>query len=93
MLDEKYYLMENASATGSTLIEGWWTMTPAGFFSLGDTARAIIFYVNYNGTGLISYTYADYPLGIRPAISLKPTVKISSGNGTASSPYVISSAS
>lgn len=89
----KYYLMENASATGSTLMEGWWTMTPAGFFSLGDTARAIIFYVNYNGTGLISYTYADYPLGIRPAISLKPTVKISSGNGTASSPYVISSAS
>ena len=89
----KYYLMENASATGSTLIEGWWTMTPAGFFSLGDTARAIIFYVNYNGTGLISYTYADYPLGIRPEISLKPTVKISSGNGTASSPYVISSAS
>lgn len=89
----KYYLMENARATGSTLMEGWWTMTPAGFFSLGDTARAIIFYVNNNGTGLISYTYADYPLGIRPAISLKPTVKISSGNGTASSPYVISSAS
>ena len=89
----KYYLMENASATGSTLMEGWWTMTPAGFFSLGDTARAIMFYVNDNGTGLISYTYADYPLGIRPAISLKPTVKISSGNGTASSPYVISSAS
>ena len=89
----KYYLMENASATGSTLMEGWWTMTPAGFFSLGDTARANIFYVNDNGTGLISYTYADYPLGIRPAISLKPTVKISSGNGTASSPYVISSAS
>ena len=89
----KYYLMENASATGSTLMEGWWTMTPAGFFSLGDTARAIMFYVNDNGTGLISYTYADYPLGIRPAISLKPTVKISGGNGTASSPYVISSAS
>ena len=89
----KYYLMENARATGSTLMEGWWTMTPAGFFSLGDTARANIFYVNDNGTGLISYTYADYPLGIRPAISLKPTVKISSGNGTASSPYVISSAS
>ena len=89
----KYYLMENARTTGSTLMEGWWTMTPAGFFSLGDTARAIMFYVNDNGTGLISYTYADYPLGIRPAISLKPTVKISSGNGTASSPYVISSAS
>lgn len=89
----KYYLMENATVTGSTLMEGWWTMTPAGFFSLGDTARAVLFYVNYNGTGLISYTYADYALGIRPAISLKPTVKISSGNGTASSPYVISSAS
>ena len=32
-------------------------------------------------------------MSLRPAISLKPTVKISSGNGTASSPYVISSAS
>lgn len=83
--NNKYYLAEKASSTPSSI--GWWTMTPTGYFS----NNANMFYVDYNGS--IGYTPTNYSISLRPAISLKPTVKISSGNGTASSPYVISSAS
>lgn len=84
-----YYLINNVvsddlTEDGQNL---WWTMTPAGYFS----NNANMFYVDYNGS--IGYTPTNYSISLRPAISLKPTVKISSGNGTASSPYVISSAS
>ena len=88
----KYYLMENATNTGSTLMNGWWTLTPAGYYNLGDGNKARMYYVNAGSSGLIDETAVDMTLGIRPAISLKPTVKISGGNGTSSSPYVISSA-
>lgn len=83
--NNRYYLAEQALSTPSYV--GWWTMTPAGYFSY----NANMFYVT--STGSITYTKTNSNMSLRPAISLKPTVKISSGNGTASSPYVISSAS
>lgn len=67
-----------------------WTMTPytfdeGGFVSAGS---ASVFY--YGGNGFIGGSLLDYGTNIRPVISLKNNVTISSGTGTAANPFVVS---
>lgn len=81
-----YYLYTNYS---------YFSMTPYGFSSAENTQIAYSFVVNDNGS--ISKARVDYSHGVRPVISLKPTVEITdevpSGctkqDGTAECPYII----
>ena len=74
----EYYLYSNKQ---------FWTMTP---FSLDDDFGATVLFVGSS----LSYYFAgdamDNNFGVRPVINLKADVTISSGNGTATDPYVIS---
>ena len=45
--------------------------------------------ISAGGTDGNFSSYANTLRGVRPAISVLPTVKISSGNGTSSNPYKI----
>ena len=62
----------------------YWTLTSRAFISDGSRE----YYISADGT--ISHSYVRSVLGVRPTISLKPGNIISSGNGTAANPYVIS---
>ena len=62
----------------------YWTLTSRAFISDGSRE----YYISADGT--ISHSYVRSVLGVRPTISLKPENIISSGNGTAENPYVIS---
>ncbi len=79
IVNSEYYLNTN---------EMYWSMTP---YSTNLTPSAANFAVS-NGR-LIGYDVGGLmfgPAAIRPVINLKADVTISSGNGTASNPYVIS---
>lgn len=71
------YLCENTTA------DYWWSMSPCSFLN----GYAGIFRVGGTDGNLASY--ANTLRGVRPAISVLPTVKISSGDGTSSNPYKI----
>lgn len=60
-----------------------WTLSPTGYVSLSDRG----FYLGAAGY-LNDYTIVE-PNGVRPVISLKPGIILSSGNGTSTSPYVV----
>lgn len=77
--NQKYYLY---SSTVNNY--AYYTMTPAAYSS--NTPYVYGFSGGY--LGLINANSSG--AGIRPAIALKYTAKISGGNGTASNPYVIS---
>ena len=66
----------------------WWTMSPFGFDNVNGFRAGI---AGINGdNGYISLGAQDVSTygGVRPSISIKPNVKISSGgNGTSSKPY------
>ena len=72
------YLQENATDTY------WWSLSPRIF----DGYSASVWLVSGSdgnfGSGFVSYAY-----GVRPSISLKPFTNVT-GNGTSSSPYIIS---
>ena len=78
------YTMSYKNATNSTgyLNNGlrWWTLTP---YSASDVRG-----VNSNGS-VISSSPAN-SFGSRPSMNLKSTVKIVSGTGTKTDPFVIS---
>ena len=77
--NQKFYLYSSAVASNP-----YYTMTPAAYSS-----NTPYVYGFYNGN--LSLTAANSSsAGIRPALALKSTAKISGGNGTASNPYVIS---
>ena len=62
-----------------------WTITPYS----GDSIT--VFYVhNLSAVGNLYANYTDGDIGVRPAVFLKSSVKITNGNGTESSPYEIS---
>ena len=63
--------------------QDYWTMSPFYFYS----GTAYVFYVTANGN-LVSY-WTTSRFGIRPVINLKANVKISSGTGTSSNPYIV----
>ena len=72
------YLQENATDTY------WWSLSPIGFN--GD--RAFVWFV-YGGNGRFDYNYVSPTYGVRPLISLKSTTNVT-GEGTSSTPYIIS---
>lgn len=67
----------------------FWTMTPRGYLA-GNYAMG----TSYFGSGDISIRWTDVAqrtMGVRPAISLKAGVEISSGDGSFTTPYTIGS--
>ncbi len=66
----------------------YWTMSPNCF----DASLASIWIVNDYGV-LYAVNVSGKSGGVRPTVSLKSTTTISSGNGTAQSPYVINGVS
>lgn len=77
----------NSSNTSNYLYTGqtYWTMSPFGFYSTG---RALVFSVS--SSGYLGNGSVDNADGVRPVINLKANTAISSGNGQATSPFVIS---
>ena len=79
LLNKTTYLQENATETM------WWSLSPFVF----TDSYAFVWSMdgwrgNFNFDSIVGYT-----LGVRPSISLKPSTNVT-GNGTSSSPYIIS---
>ena len=72
------YLQENATDTY------WWSLSP-DYFN-GNIAG--VWFVGGSG-GYLGYNSVGDTRGLRPSISLKSTTNVT-GNGTSSSPYIIS---
>ncbi len=72
------YLQENATDTY------WWSLSPFGFS--GD--RAYVWFV-FGSRGFLDYYIVSNASGVRPSISLKSTTNVT-GEGTSSTPYIIS---
>ncbi len=77
--NERYYLRENSPT------KGWWTMTP-GSWSENETLVSVVM---VDDEGSIQYSTVAYGRGVRPVISLKPTLLWSSGDGTVNNPYQV----
>ena len=63
----------------------YWTMSPSSFDNYNFPAEFLIADVGNLGNWRVMATY-----GIRPVINLRADVAIQSGNGTSTSPYIIS---
>ena len=72
------YLQENATDTY------WWSLSPYTF----DGGNAGVWSVRGSGGGFDG-NYVGYTRGVRPSISLKSTTNVT-GEGTSSTPYIIS---
>ena len=70
------YLLENARATG------WWTLSPVNGSIGGSAATYVV------GNTSFGYNDVNWNSGLRPAISLTSSVKVT-GSGTSSDPYVV----
>ena len=78
-----YYNSANGSSTGKNR---WWLLSP----SYWHDGYARVFLVNGSSfPGHLNNGSVSYPLGVRPAISLKSCIKYSTGNGSAGTPYTI----
>ena len=65
----------------------YWTMSPYHF---SNSDGAFVFYVDSFGSPSSDpYGYVNDTYGVRPVINLRADVAISSGDGSASNPYVI----
>ena len=62
--------------------QDYWTMSPYDY-----DGGAGVFVVE--STGYLDYLYVSFAFGVRPVINLRADITISSGDGTASDPYVI----
>ncbi len=85
-----YYL--NASGGSSTGGNWWWTMSPSYFNWLSSSSSstyASVFVVGGSGSfpGRLSYDRVNYTRVVRPVVSLKSSVLVTGGTGTASDPY------
>ena len=68
---------------GSTMQEGSWTLS-----TVAHPNRAFGIWFIYGG-GLVGDERASLPLMVFPSVYLKSKVKIESGNGTSSNPYIL----
>ena len=82
MLAGKLWLTDNFSYYLYTN-QAWWTISPSSFTS-GYKAYATLVYTGSNANGSI-----DYPNGVRPSVSLAPSTKITSGDGSMEKPFEI----
>ena len=78
-----YYNSVKSSSTGSI---NWWLISPFNWY--GNTAYTFLVYGS-NLSGVLSNSYVNNTLGVRPVISLKSDVVYKSGDGTPESPYEI----
>ena len=78
--DNFYYV--TSYLRGNAQEVDWWSLSPVGY-----AGSFVILMVDGNGIFLSDRTINSYAL--RPAISLKATTTVSSGNGTASNPFII----
>lgn len=79
--NKKYYLYVKDS------LLSWWVLSPNRFSS----SAAHVWFVDYQGEIYHgAYNHVSYIRGLRPAVSLGSTTKISSGNGTSGNPYIVS---
>ena len=70
----------NARKTG----QNYWLASPYCFDVLGSVGRDLDRYGNNN------HMYSvDYVIGVRPAISLRPGIEYSDGNGSMENPYIV----
>jgi len=85
-----YYL--NASGGSSTGSSYWWTMSPSYFTVSSSYSWAIVFYVGGSGSdpGNLIDDYVNITRVVRPVVSLKSSVLVTGGTGTASDPYTLS---
>ena len=62
----------------------WWSLSPVCF----NGSNAYVFRVH--STGYLRGDYVSNPSGVRPAVSLRPGVKVTSeGDGTMENPYIV----
>lgn len=60
----------------------YWTLSPSSFY--GDVSG---YYVTARGYSNSYNFYYDYDIGVRPSVSLKQGISVSSGDGSVSNPY------
>lgn len=78
------YLGYSTTASYLYTNQSYWTMTPYYF------SNNSIYIYSISSNGRLVYSLAPTSSsGVRPVLSLKDNVKVSSGNGTANTPYVI----
>ena len=77
-----YYLYENASWVP------WWTLTPYSFLNYYANIITVTGIASEAGSGQMYNSRTDYNNGVRPAISLLSTTKVT-GSGTKYDPYVV----
>ena len=63
----------------------WWALSPSGFNAPND--HAFVFFVDSDASLIGDYVCNS--IGVRPAVSLAPGTEITSGDGTAATPYKI----
>mgnify|MGYP004599547781 FL=1 len=83
-----WYIL-NSNGNSITGTNPWWTMSPEKAMPTYGSSFVGV-YVTTSGGSITSKDVETTTSGIRPVISLKSCVKYSSGNGTATSPYVVS---
>ncbi|MCI6349304.1 MAG: hypothetical protein MR779_00105, partial [Tenericutes bacterium] len=73
-----------------TALNNWWTMTPA-VWAMNGIKNASMFNA-YTVRGLLATTNSNNTSGmvVRPVISLSGSLKVASGNGSSSNPYMLS---
>lgn len=77
MINRLYYLY-----TG----QAYWTMSPASF----EPTSTVAYVGNVSSAGSLFWPRTSSEFGVRLVINLKSDILITSGNGTAASPYVVS---
>ena len=73
-----------------TGINNWWTMSPDSWASDGTASASMV--IAYPLRGLLAHTKSNNTslMVDRPVISLSGSLKVASGNGSSSDPYVLS---
>ncbi len=71
--NDNYYLYTN---------QDWWTLSPCAY-----DGYSYVFYNDSNGT--LKELFVTDIYGVRPSVSLAPETKITSGDGTMNSPFVV----
>ncbi len=83
VINSKHYLYQNTDL----LSNKWWVLSPCGFISGLHSTFAYIGVVGIRGN--IECESSSVRLAIRPSLSLVSSIKISSGDGTATNPYKV----
>ena len=83
--ESNFYMINNYQKANQRI---FWTLSPMFFRTAGGEQYDFIAAVYYNG-GEYNYSPDDARQKFRPAIVLKPNIKISGGVGTITNPYII----